>query len=234
MQAADASHSQPTTGVPQSWNAPCTVPSSPFLPCRTGKTTSTASSSSFPPRSAASGSFGQPGRSTTSGSSGESHSSDGMRSSGPSYSFQTFSRVMPTGSTSYFSGSRLVSTNIAERSETSYSELFPPNSTAARRRSLMKSDSFRYIARSRPARAFSLCGGRPENARRSRKRTQIYTLHYSIDSPGMQPPRREKRQSREIPCSAPLRRNLPCVFTKVPNPAEIPLTTAPPYYIISG
>ncbi len=41
MQSAEASVLQPTTGMPASSNNPCTVPSSPFFPCRTGKTRST-------------------------------------------------------------------------------------------------------------------------------------------------------------------------------------------------
>ena len=39
--AAEASAAQPTYGMPESCRSPCTVPSSPFLPCSAGITAST-------------------------------------------------------------------------------------------------------------------------------------------------------------------------------------------------
>ena len=44
MQSAEASTPAPTYGTPASSSSPCTVPSSPNGPCRTGKTTSTSAS----------------------------------------------------------------------------------------------------------------------------------------------------------------------------------------------
>ena len=37
MQSAEASVPHPTSGIPESSKSPCTVPSSPFFPCSTGK-----------------------------------------------------------------------------------------------------------------------------------------------------------------------------------------------------
>ncbi len=42
--SAEPSTPEPTYGTPASSSSPCTVPSSPKGPCRTGKTTSTAPS----------------------------------------------------------------------------------------------------------------------------------------------------------------------------------------------
>ena len=53
MQSAEASTPAPTYGTPASSSRPCTVPSSPNGPCRTGKTTSTSASVAATPRRSA-------------------------------------------------------------------------------------------------------------------------------------------------------------------------------------
>src|SRR5674536_192179 len=106
---------------------PCTVPSSPYGPCSTGKTTSTGPGSGTPVvsdtkpgrvGSADSATVAPPG--STAGSSRPDRAS-ALGSSGTST--QRPGSVMPTGTTSYRSGSSASQTLPAEMQAVSYTHL---------------------------------------------------------------------------------------------------------------
>ena len=120
------------------------VPSSPKAPCSTGKTTSTWDSSSLSrPASTATRPWleGSPARTSPLPSSTEGSSRPRMAScaESPVPSTQRPSRVIPTGTASNRSGSRLPRTQPADRHEMVCSLLRPPNTTATRIFSLMVS-----------------------------------------------------------------------------------------------
>ena len=104
MQAADASTPAPTYGTSRHSSSPCTVPSSPNGPCRTGKTTSAPSRP--PPGVSATGS--------------------------PSHATRRRAPTRPRR-TSCPPRSSPARTDAADASETSCSEERPPPSTATRR-----------------------------------------------------------------------------------------------------
>ena len=129
MHTADASAAQPTNGMPASCSSPCTVPSSPFLPCRTGITASTRSIFSAPgstrPWTLRSGE-----RNAWRLSGEFSHSPFSTASGEASVKNQRPLFVMPTDRTSYFSRERLRRTVAAESREISCSDEQPPKRTA--------------------------------------------------------------------------------------------------------
>ena len=107
------------------------MPSSPFLPCSTGNTTSTGSSRTRPFSKATRPFMPLPGQKATGiFSSHASHSPVHSACTGPGYKCQLPSFFMPTASTSNFSLFRLFSTLVALMRETSCSLETPPNSTA--------------------------------------------------------------------------------------------------------
>ena len=126
MQRALGRTPQPITGTPASSNTPCTVPSSPFLPCRTGKAAANSSRRCEP----SSQSSAQPPRSSerVQGTAFFCQRSAGSASAGPKYRSQRPSRVMPTGSGVY-AGGKCASTAAADCSETPYSVEQPPKRT---------------------------------------------------------------------------------------------------------
>ena len=107
------------------------MPSSPFLPCSTGNTTSTGRLRQTPFSNATSPASPLPGQ-MAAGTLPEWRSQAPLQrsSTGPEYKYQRPSFVMPTGSTSYFPVSRLFSTLVALMRDTSCSLDAPPNSTA--------------------------------------------------------------------------------------------------------
>src|SRR6201991_5260882 len=116
----------PTYGTPASSSRPWTVPSSPYGPCRQGKTTSTSPSAST--------AAGRPAAVAGKPPSGHIAATSAPQAT-PGSSLPTIhtpSAVLRTGRTSYRLRSRLATTPAAERQETSCSPLRPPNSTATR------------------------------------------------------------------------------------------------------
>ena len=130
MHTDDARTPQPTYGIPDSSKSPCIVPSSPFLPCITGKQTSICI-------------FSGPDSLKTvmpwSFLSGESkafvhlplfiHLSSGKRETSPSKRNHSPSLVIPSGQTSYLSRGMLLTTYEADTHETSCSLDTPPKRT---------------------------------------------------------------------------------------------------------
>src|SRR5580693_40668 len=132
MPTADASTPAPTYGNPASSINPCTVPSSPNVPCKTGNTTSTPTlgcpaAGPNGTKVAALGSGGSTTRSPDFSTSANNFIELVPTSQRPSFE-------MPIGTASYFSGSSAPITEAAEASETSCSPERPPNSTPMRNR----------------------------------------------------------------------------------------------------
>src|SRR5271168_3149668 len=132
MPTAEASTPEPTYGTPASSSSPCTVPSSPNVPCSTGNITSIreggpAGDSPTPISEPALGSGGSITRCPRLSTSGSSFCVFSPTSQRPSL-------VMPMGTASYFSGSSARSTDCAEAIETSCSPERPPKSTPTRMR----------------------------------------------------------------------------------------------------
>src|SRR5919107_2626202 len=115
-------------------SSPWMVPSSPYAPCSTGKTTSRPIRSPVPSRRCRPRPLGSPTSVTgvPPATSGSSPSTIASRCPG-SVSTQPPSRVMPTGTTSYRSGSSAARTAPAETQEMGCSALGPPKTTALRR-----------------------------------------------------------------------------------------------------
>src|SRR5271156_4049688 len=132
MPTADASTPAPTYGTPASSINPCTVPSSPNVPCRTGNTTSTPTlgcpaAGPNGTRVAALGSGGSTTRSPDFSTSAGNFIERVPTNQRPSFE-------IPIGTASYFSGSSARITEAAEASETSCSPERPPKSTPMRKR----------------------------------------------------------------------------------------------------
>src|SRR5580658_5414527 len=132
MPTADASTPAPTYGNPASSINPCTVPSSPNVPCKTGNTTSTPTlgcpaAGPNGTRVAALGSGGNTTRSPDFSTSANSFIELVPTNQRPSFE-------IPIGTASYFSGSSARITEAAEASDTSCSPERPPNSTPMRNR----------------------------------------------------------------------------------------------------
>src|SRR5580658_8673345 len=132
MPTADASTPAPTYGNPASSINPCTVPSSPNVPCRTGNTTSTPTlgwpaAGPNGTKLAALGSGGSTTRSPDFSTSASSLIDLVPTNHRPSFE-------MPIGTASYFSGSSARITEAADASETSCSPERPPKSTPMRKR----------------------------------------------------------------------------------------------------
>src|SRR3954452_6158547 len=112
--------------MPAISNSPCTVPSSPHGPCRSGNTTSTSAKA---PSSVGSPASGNGSPSSTCGSFwswiASAAASSATRTQRPLV-------VIPTGTTSYFVRSMAASTLPALTQEISCSVLRPPNTTATR------------------------------------------------------------------------------------------------------
>ena len=107
------------------------MPSSPKRPCSTGKTTSTLSSARTPlPGSTTSSPFAVGSAGSTTGAPsvtvGTRWSEMRIRVASPSVTTQAPSGVMPTGTTSYRSGSSAAITLPAETTEMPCSLLRPP------------------------------------------------------------------------------------------------------------
>src|SRR4051812_41804340 len=136
MPAAEANTPAPTYGTPAISSSPWTVPSSPYAPCRTGNTTSTSDRTATPRDASTSRPVG-PGVSTISApdtaviSGSRPPRMDSERTS-PSVSTQRPSRVIPTGTTSYSSGSSAARMLPALTQEIACSVLRPPKTTATR------------------------------------------------------------------------------------------------------
>jgi hypothetical protein len=139
MAAAEAKTFAPTYGMPAISSMPWMVPSSPYAPCSAGKTTSTPASEPAP--SAGSSTIrplavGSAGSTTAEPEaaviSGRRRSAMDSRAGSPAASTHRPSRVMPTGTTSYWSGSSAVRMLPALTQEMACSELRPPNTTATR------------------------------------------------------------------------------------------------------
>src|SRR5581483_4841851 len=141
MLTADPSTPAPTYGTLAISRSPWIVPSSPYVPCRTGKTTSMGLSPSARARS--------PGRSARNATSprwlgsvriaaapGVSTLPSVSAFIGSPVRSQAPSRVMPRGTTSYFSGSSAAMIDFAEASDTSCSPERPPKITPTRMRRL--------------------------------------------------------------------------------------------------
>ncbi len=130
MQSADAVTPAPTYGTPASSSRPCTVPSSPNGPWRTGNTTSTSASAPVTERS---------GRRAVSvartssllGRLGGSSSGRGADVGGPRA--QRPSRSISTGITSQPASASAAATLRPEATEISCSLERPPETTATRR-----------------------------------------------------------------------------------------------------
>src|SRR5271163_1969617 len=132
MPTAEASTPAPTYGNPASSINPCTVPSSPNVPCKTGNTTSTPT-------------LGCPAAGPN-GTSVATLGSGGSTTRSPDFSTSAniFTEPVPTshrpsfeipiGTASYFSGSSARITEAAEASDTSCSPERPPKSTPMRKR----------------------------------------------------------------------------------------------------
>src|SRR5271156_3231866 len=132
MPTAEASTPAPTYGNPASSINPCTVPSSPNVPCKTGNTTSTPTlgcpaAGPNGTKVAALGSGGSTTRSPDFSTSASNFIEPVPTSQRPSFE-------IPIGTASYFSGSSARITEAAEASETSCSPERPPNSTPMRNR----------------------------------------------------------------------------------------------------
>src|SRR5271156_290425 len=132
MPTAEASTPAPTYGNPASSINPCTVPSSPNVPCKTGNTTSTPTlgcpaAGPNGTKVAALGSGGSTTRSPDFSTSANNFIELVPTSQRPSFE-------IPIGTGSYFSGSSARITEAAEASETSCSPERPPNSTPMRNR----------------------------------------------------------------------------------------------------
>src|SRR5580658_2101776 len=132
MPTAEANTPAPTYGNPASSINPCTVPSSPNVPCKTGNTTSTPTlgcpaAGPNGTRVAALGSGGNTTRSPDFSTSANSFIELVPTNQRPSFE-------IPIGTASYFSGSSARITEAAEASDTSCSPERPPNSTPMRNR----------------------------------------------------------------------------------------------------
>src|SRR5580704_893833 len=132
MPTADASTPAPTYGNPASSINPCTVPSSPNVPCKTGNTTSTPTlgcpaAGPNGTKVAALGSGGSTTRSPDFSTSANNFIELVPTNQRPSFE-------IPIGTGSYFSGSSARITEAAEASETSCSPERPPKSTPMRNR----------------------------------------------------------------------------------------------------
>src|SRR5277367_4693066 len=132
MPTAEASTPAPTYGNPASSINPCTVPSSPNVPCKTGNTTSTPTlgcpaAGPNGTKVAALGSGGSTTRSPDFSTSASIFTDPVPTSHRPSFE-------IPIGTASYFSGSSAPITEAAEASDTSCSPERPPKSTPMRKR----------------------------------------------------------------------------------------------------
>src|SRR5215469_576404 len=108
--------------MPDSSSRPCTAPSSPSLPCRTGSTTSRLTLSHRPCSRTSS-----PGALLSGDSTAGRQLPFSQFPSGPSQSLQAPLVVIPTQNGSYFPVSRLFATSRADLTETGCSSEQPPN-----------------------------------------------------------------------------------------------------------
>src|SRR5271156_711192 len=180
MPTADASTPAPTYGTPASSINPCTVPSSPNVPCRTGNTTSTPTlgcpaAGPNGTRVAALGSGGSTTRSPDFSTSASNFIEPVPTSQRPSFE-------IPIGTASYFSGSSARITDAAETSETSCSPERPPKSTPMRNRfvTLIASPPAATQKRSRQSQDFLPQAGEHQlHAQRRRRVMQInHRIHF--------------------------------------------------------
>ena len=118
--------------MPESWNSPWIVPSSPFLPWRAGKIASRGITwAPVPPKATRPWTVGS-GDKKAGVTGPRSHAPVVRSSTGPVYSSHFPVLVMPTMVTSYFSGSRFWRMEVADMRDTSCSEDWPPKITASR------------------------------------------------------------------------------------------------------
>ena len=120
---ADPSTPAPTYGTLASSRSPCTVPSSPYGPCRTGKTTSMRARSTAAVGSTVSSAC-DPVASTTSAA------DSAVGAWAPRTHWPCFSMKMGMGS--YRARSRCLKIDAAEATDTSCSPERPPYTTATR------------------------------------------------------------------------------------------------------
>src|SRR6202167_73597 len=132
MPTADASTPAPTYGNPASSIKPCTVPSSPNVPCKTGNTTSTPTLGcpAAGPNGTSEAALGSGGSTTRS----PDFSTSASILTEPVPTSHRPSLEMPIGTASYFSGSSARITEAADARETSCSPERPPKSTPMRNR----------------------------------------------------------------------------------------------------
>ncbi len=143
MPSADASTPDPTYGRPASSSMPCTVPSSPCVPCRIGKTTSTrprersAPSASRTVSSRPAVPSGQRTRVPLSATRGRASASSASAEASSSWRVKAPSGVMPTGITSNRSRSMAPSTPLAVAQLMECSLEVPPKRSTTRIRAVM-------------------------------------------------------------------------------------------------